>query len=630
MTDLRLFADRQYANAFSPTNPQSAPISPFQVKNEAGGHGWALTDADRVGRFLVLGSEGGSFYVESTAMTLQNVAALERVLFQGDEAGIAVVNMIREVSVSGRAPRQTPALFTLAVCLAKGSDATKRRAVEIVPDVCRTGSTFFELVSFLDAMRGHGSTWRRAIKSWYAGKDAGQLAFQGVKYRERAGWNHRDVLRQTRIKFNQAPAGFASFKAYREANEGVKNDAHPSPSPKGEVAHYLTYGWPGVGVEPHPDSHLRQIWAYERAKSVAAATDFANGLGGALPVSVDELALPALLAEAKEAEIVRLIRDFRLPRECIPTEMLNSVNVWDALLEGMPIGAMIRNLGKMSQVGLLDSVDARRTVIDRLADENRLRRGRIHPINLLSTLKVYAQGHGVRGSLRWRPVPQVLDALDSAVYLAMATVAPTGKRILFAIDVSGSMQGKVCGKVTARGVIGLPMLEAHESAACLALTYLKTEPGCEILAFSSGEKGLFRPAISGNQRLDDAARAIRESGQGGTDCALPLIWAGIRKNVYDAFCLYTDDQSWAGPVHPHQALVRYREVVNPDARLISIAVAATGTSVANPDDRGTMGVTGFDTAVPSIISNFIGGELGSGDLTVPGSETVEDDAEVEA
>jgi 60 kDa SS-A/Ro ribonucleoprotein len=50
---------------------------------------------------------------------------------------------------------------------------------------------------------------------------------------------------------------------------------------------------------------------------------------------------------------VKLINAFDLPREAIPTQWLNEVVVWEALLERMPMTAMIRNLGKMTSLGLL-------------------------------------------------------------------------------------------------------------------------------------------------------------------------------------------------------------------------------------------------------------------------------------
>src|SRR5207302_423273 len=93
--------------------------------------------------------------------------------------------------------------------------------------------------------------------------------------------------------------------------------AHPMPptAQHQELFYWLTRGWPGVGDEPHPDAVLRRIWALERAKR----------------------------AERVE-EVVRLIREERLPREAVPTRWLAQPAVWEALLNDMPMTALVRNL----------------------------------------------------------------------------------------------------------------------------------------------------------------------------------------------------------------------------------------------------------------------------------------------
>ena len=51
-----------------------------QVPNSAGGHAWAVDDWTRLSRFLILGSEGGSFYAGEYSLTRENAEALERCL----------------------------------------------------------------------------------------------------------------------------------------------------------------------------------------------------------------------------------------------------------------------------------------------------------------------------------------------------------------------------------------------------------------------------------------------------------------------------------------------------------------------------------------------------------------------
>src|SRR5581483_5660243 len=99
--------------------------------------------------------------------------------------------------------------------------------------------------------------------------------------------------------------------------------------------------------------------------------------------------------QAKQAgnvgDLVQLIEQENLPRECIPTQWLAEPRVWEALLERMPMTAMIRNLATMTRVGLLSPMSrATQQVIERLRDPERLGRARIHPIAILAAMKTYA------------------------------------------------------------------------------------------------------------------------------------------------------------------------------------------------------------------------------------------------
>lgn len=144
--------------------------------------------------------------------------------------------------------------------------------------------------------------------------------------------------------------------------------------------------------------------------------------------------------------------------------------VWEALLEEMPITALVRNLATMTRVGLLDpSSAATAHVVAELADAERIRRARVHPIAVLAALRTYASGRGARGRNEWRPVRQIVDALDGAFYAAFGNVESTGKRLFIALDVSGSM--------TSGMVAGIPGLTPRDASAALALVTAATEQG---------------------------------------------------------------------------------------------------------------------------------------------------------
>ncbi|HET9023071.1 MAG TPA: TROVE domain-containing protein, partial [Burkholderiaceae bacterium] len=297
-----------------------------------------------------------------------------------------------------------------------------------------------------------------------------------------------------------------------------------------------------------------------------------------------------------KAEVLRLIRDYNLPREAVPTEWLNDVDVWAALLERMPMTALIRNLAKMTAVGLLEPLsDATKAVVAQLADAERLRRSRVHPLAVLNALRVYQQGHGDKGSLTWTPVAKVVDALDDAFYAAFGNVEPTGKRVMIALDVSASMSAPIAGT-------GLSCCEA---SSALALVTARVEADCGVYRFNTGLEPV---DISPRMRLDGVLKQTRSINGGGTDCSLPMVYAAQHKIPVDAFCVYTDSETWAGKVHPQEALRAFRDkLAKPDAAEVVVGMEATEFTIADPKDPRTLDVVGFDLQTPAAIAEFVRG-----------------------
>lgn len=100
-----------------------------------------------------------------------------------------------------------------------------------------------------------------------------------------------------------------------------------------------------------------------------------------------------------------------------------SPQVWAALLEKMPMTAMIRNLGKMSAVGLLKPLSTyEQRVCRQLNDEVLLHKARIHPFTVLQALLTYKKGHGDKGKRAWEVNERIVQALDKAFYLAFKVI----------------------------------------------------------------------------------------------------------------------------------------------------------------------------------------------------------------
>jgi 60 kDa SS-A/Ro ribonucleoprotein len=85
-----------------------------------------------------------------------------------------------------------------------------------------------------------------------------------------------------------------------------------------------------------------------------------------------------------------------------------------------------------------------------------------------------------------------------------------------------------------------------------------------------------------------------------------MLYAIEHKLDVDAFCIYTDSETWAGAMHPSQALRRYRVAQNkPHAAQVVVGMTATDITIADPKDPRTLDVVGFDMATPQAISEFL-------------------------
>lgn len=521
----------QYLRSVLGPTPQTEPL-PGQVANSAGGYSYGVDDWTRLQRFLILGSEGGSYYASEKRLTKENAQAVQRCIASD---GPRTVRTIVEVSDAGRAPKNDPAILALALCLKTGDVETRRAAQAAVPKVCRIGTHILHLAAFVNDLGGWGRGTKRAFAQWYQQQKPSDLAYQLVKYQSRDGWSNRDLLRL----------------------------AHP------------------------------------QAPTVDHATLFAWACGK----EVDNSLLPGVtraFAELKAGPSVERaiydIREYNLPREAIPTELLTEPRVWEAMLPKMGLTALIRNLATMTRIGLLQpGSDAASLVATRITDGEALRKSRVHPIAVLSALKTYQSGKSVRGTNTWRPVAKVVDALDAAFYASFGNVEPTGKRIEMALDVSGSMQGGEVG--------GVPGLTPQQASVAMAMVTLAVEKNATTAAFST--RYVRDLDISPRRRLDDNIKAVSNFPFNGTDCSLPMMMAMKENKQVDAFFVYTDSETWAGGVHPRAALKEYRTRHVQSAKLCVVGMVSNGFTIADPNDPGMLDVVGFDTSTPNVMSEFV-------------------------
>lgn len=295
-----------------------------------------------------------------------------------------------------------------------------------------------------------------------------------------------------------------------------------------------------------------------------------------------------------------------LPWETIPTEFLKDPKVWKALFNNNQLNgqALVRNVTRLAKIGAFDDMKFAAAYAAKLRDENMIARTRLHPINYLNAAVVYNDGQVDRGGSYWSVTRKkswvtsgvISDALDAGFYAAFKHVEPANKSTLVATDVSGSMT---------QPAIGLDLSCAQVSAA-IAMTVARTEPVSNIVGFSTNIVDL---GITANTKLNDAMKKVQKHNFGGTDASAAIEYARKKGIEVETFCVITDNETWAGQIHPFQALKKYRNETGIPARLAVLGVASTNFSIADSRDAGMMDFVGFDSGAIKLLTDFSAGRV---------------------
>lgn len=533
------------------TSPAAKPVAnahqtqmarPDQKQNNAGGFVFKLDPWKQLERFLILGSDSNTYYSTARALTKENAGVIEACYALDFQK---TIDTIVNVSVEGRAPKNDPAIFALALGTTNVDVKVRQAVYATMFKVCRTSTHIFQ---FIDVSRTLGKGWGRGLKNaisrFYSETPVDQLAYQIVKYRNRNNYSHTRLLQTSHPKFD--------FKKEVERSEMFK---------------FV------VGK------------AYDRDLLPRGVRHFVD-------------------LQAKDAPVINLLREQpNTPWEAIPTESLNNPEVWTTLLPGMGLTALMRNLGKMSALGILKPLSKEEAlVVARFNDAEDIKKSRLHPMNILFAMKTYASGRGFRGTNIWPVNREVVSALEKAFYHAFGTLSPGKKRTFIALDVSASMASPIMNT----------NLMCSEASAAMALVTIRQEPQVMVRGFTAagqgnrmggGNSALTDLGIGRNDDLQAIMAKTRGKTFGGTDCSAPMRYALDNKLDVDQFVVYTDNETYAGKEHPYKVLQEYRERSGIDAKMVVVGMTSTGFSIADPNDPLSLDVVGFDTSAPALIAN---------------------------
>ncbi len=498
--------------------PQWFRIDPDQVQGNAGGFVWQISDKEQVIRYLIIGSEGGNYYQTPQQVSSQCASCVLRMTRTPDNFKW-LIETIRQVSTSGRAAKQESTLLALATAIVFApTPATKTEALNAVNDCVRILTHMYMLIGYIKIFSkaghptptlpfsasasakggeatavvvgsGFGRGIRRVFGEYFYSRTGIEIANLITKYQNREGWTIKDVLTLIHID----PKRMKDDDGRLAIDHVFKT--------KEEFAKILTTAPPSPAVN-----------LFNTIKEIHALTE--RIAQQPPPVNQALASLPNYQSISDLNHIAHLITTAGLSREHLPSQLFKQRRIWEALLtnkgpsgkgKGMPLTALIRNLGKLStqEIKIIEprvyrdespsgklaySLSSAATaptmtpafppghaqhyteyIFHRLTNKHDIKYAKIHPYTILVAMLTYKKGQGDKGSLTWVPNVHILDALDHAFKLAFQNITPTGKRIKIALDVSGSMSAAFC--------TGSPIVNCATASIAMMMMTLYVERG---------------------------------------------------------------------------------------------------------------------------------------------------------
>ncbi len=448
------------------------------------------------------------------------------------ENGLRFVRRIDAINAASSVLDRSPLIRSLAWSFKSDNKEVRAEALNILPRVVRS---YDDLRLFIEetSVQGWGRALRRAISDWFNAYDADTLLRESILKPRHAEWTLRELLHHT----------------------------HP------------TVTDPRMRALFHWTTHRNLAEAIATARKTFPLIEGYYQIRGA----TDPL------------EVAAIIHAYELPYEMIPSTWLDKPEVWEALLEAMPLSTILSHLGRMTALGVLASeAPALRILVQTLDKREAIHDAGLSAFQILLALKIYTKP----GRKKWHPIPVLVRALNNAVDLALPLTEPCNKRLLIAVDTSWYKPRTPHTQIN-----------ATEANALLALSFMRTEKDVDLVSFGWGGTPI---SLAPHDTLDQAIEIFAPKKDRFTTLQQPIDDAIKRGKPYDAILILTARKQSPEEVSPFtQALKRYRRSINQQTKVVVVAADSRSTSIVPKNDPLILGCSGFDAFTPSIIGDFL-------------------------
>ena len=568
---------------------------------------YKLSLKDYILRLLILGTRQNIYDQRSKKIAAEDIYYIQEQIQAGH--GTEILEIVKDVYTESRAPKLDNTFIILAMLCRVDDYTLKTQSLQFLKQF-RTISHLYSWKKFHadivnpisgEKTKGFGRAVKRQLNEWilsYIDKPM-DLAYQITKYQEREGWSFKNLLQCTHVCTKTADDRIFANKTKKIIKNKGMNPHNAPPTEIDVVLRYAVNGFKAMKNLVEDSSRLEEapVFDYLRAIYIAKQCEATEGY---------------------KTGLIDLVYKHKLTREQVPTWALVDTEVLTALLINkdktrvtMPLTALLRNLGNMTTHSVYLDKDLAELVCKHIVDPITISHSHIHPVTVLTAWFTYKTGKGEKGNHFWRPHPKILSALEEMFYLSFKNVKPTGKRICFLIDASGSMRNEsLCKGVT-----------NAEAAALLAMIFARSEteekdsPAHSFYLFTSKNTNHYgrdntglsdvSDVIDSTASLDTVLSAVQRSDWGTTDISLGILEALKYKRKYDAFVVITDNDVNSG-IKPARALQQYRTGMKmPQTKLLVVATQGSDYTIADPADPLMMDMCGFDSHGPKILQDFI-------------------------
>ncbi|MNO44635.1 hypothetical protein D3C76_348820 [compost metagenome] len=299
---------------------------------------------------------------------------------------------------------------------------------------------------------------------------------------------------------------------------------------------------------------------------------YLRGLEANLALLPQVEALENLKLVSTEEEMIAWIERGKLPYETVTGAIKPSKAVWEALLYQMPTFALLRHMNAMQRAGVLEEKRNLDYVVNRITDEQALKKAKIMPFRLATAFRQVDH-------------PELRDALREAAELTFDNLPELGEKTAIFLDISGSMNGQYL-----------------EIGSVFALALYKKTQGSSLFWLFDTEVVDARPS-----RKDSIlTQAAQIHARGGTDTGTPVRKLIQERRKVDQIIIITDEQQNSGSPF-YEQLRLYRSKVNRDVKAFVVDIAPYQRAMVPDQDPQTFYIYGWSDTVLSYIAQSVKG-----------------------